>query len=67
MVSITCLNFLILDPNPPKKIKRRWNQNDPPSKDPNWSENTIRARYGLPPIDAWNIGVEYEWDGTSLS
>ena len=22
-----------------------------------------RAHNGLPPVDEWNIGVEYEWDG----
>ena len=46
------------DPSlPPKKIKKRWNPFD--SDDPNQELNLDRADNGLPPIDEWNVGVEY--------
>jgi hypothetical protein len=58
------LTMLTVDPHPPpKKVKKRWDRFEEPSKDPNWGSNIIRARHGLPPRDRWNIGVEYTWDG----
>lgn len=58
--------MLIVDPNPPlEKEKREWNPYD--RKDPNNYVNVTRMRLGKPPIDRWNIGVEYIWDGLSTS
>ena len=48
-------------PQPMEKIKKRWNPFD--RTDPNWRANRKRAQNGLPPVDVWNVGVEYEWDG----
>ena len=46
------------DPSPPtKKIKKRWTPFD--IDDPNLEFNFYRIEPGLPPIDFWNIGVEY--------
>jgi hypothetical protein len=54
--------LLMLDPKKPgKKVKKRWNKFD--DDDPNSSINNARAQYGLPPIDKWNIGIEYTYDG----
>jgi len=51
---------LMVDPSPPKKkIKKRWNRFD--INDPNWDINVVRTENGLPPIDEWNIGVEYTY------
>jgi hypothetical protein len=41
------------------KIKKRWDPFD--RDDPNLELNLNRAQYGLPPIDDWNIGVEYTY------
>lgn len=51
----------MVDPSPPpmKKIKKRWNPFD--RDDPNLEINLSRARNRLPPIDEWNIGVEYTY------
>ena len=55
---------VIVDFNPPtKKIKKRWHRLD--GSDPNWVQNISRAHRGMPPVDYWNIGVDYVWDGTS--
>ena len=52
--------ILMIDPSPPKKkIKKRWDPFD--IDDPNLSLNHARTGHGLPPIDAWNIGVEYTY------
>ena len=60
MVSPLFNRSLIIDPSSPtKKIKKRWNRFD--SDDPNLEINLDRAEYGLPPIDLWNIGVEYTY------
>src|SRR5436190_12346438 len=54
--------IIVLDYRPqPAKMKKRWNRCD--RTDPNWRGNVKRANSGLRPIDKWNIGVEYEWDG----
>lgn len=59
---IFCPLLLMLDPKKPgKKVKKRWNKFD--DDDPNCSINNDRAQYGLPPIDMWNIGIEYTYDG----
>lgn len=39
-----------------------WNPFD--GDDPNSLINIRRANRGLPPIDYYNIGFEYTWDGT---
>lgn len=58
MVSRLLNCLLMIDRSPaPKKIKKRWNPFD--TDDPNWEINFDRAEIGLPPIDLWNIGVEY--------
>ena len=50
--------LLIVDPSPPpKKKKKRWNRFD--RDDPNMEGNLDRARFGMPPVDEWNIGIEY--------
>ena len=49
----------MIDPSPPKKIKKPWNPYD--FKDPNCEVNRDRAGNGLRPIDFWNIGVEYTY------
>ena len=50
----------MIDPSPPtEKIKKRWNPFD--TDDPNFEINRDRAENGLPPIDLWNIGVEYTY------
>jgi len=50
----------MIDPSPsPKKIKKHWNPFD--TDDPNWKVNRDRTENGLPPIDLWNIGVEYTY------
>ena len=51
----------MIDPSPPptKKIQKRWNPFD--RDDPNLEINIDRAQYGMPPIDRWNIGVEYTY------
>lgn len=55
----------MLDPHPPtQKIKKRWDPYASIEEDPNGVVNLRRARERLPPVDDWNIGVEYEWDGT---
>jgi len=58
-----CLErLLMIDPSPPPpttKIKKRWDPFD--HDDPNSEINLKRARYGLPPIDKWNLGVEYTY------
>ena len=55
---------LTIDPAPQaEKIEKRWDPYEDPSKDPNWDVNIIRAEYGLPPEDGWNIGVKYVWNG----
>ena len=54
-------NVLDYRPQPAEKIKKRWNRSG--RTDLNWRENIKRAEYRLPPVDEWNIGVEYEWDG----
>ena len=52
--------ILMIDPSPPKKkIKKRWNPFD--IDDPNLDLNLGRTENGLPPIDEWNIGVEYTY------
>lgn len=48
-------------PQPTGKIKKHWNRFN--RADPNWRANMKRASNGLPPVDEWNIGVEYAWDG----
>ena len=54
------LNYLlIIDPSPPTKTKKPWNPFD--RNDPNLEVNLDRAQFGLPPIDFWNIGVEYTY------
>jgi len=45
-------------PQPPK-IKKRWIPFAMPSEDPNAFDNRSRVDAGLPPVDIWNIGVEY--------
>ena len=57
----------MLDPHPPpEKIKKRWSVfNLNTIDDPNEPHNRERVRHGLPPVDLWNIGVEYIYDGTS--
>ena len=42
-------------------VRKEWNRFD--RDDPNFSINFIRASHGLPPIDDWNIGVEYTYKG----
>ena len=57
------MNFLIFsDPSPaePKK-KKHWDPFD--RDDPNCEINLRRARLGEPPIDLWNIGVQYTYKG----
>jgi len=51
----------MIDPSPPTtiKIKKRWNPFD--RDDPNLEINLDRAQFGLPPIDEWNVGVEYTY------
>ena len=50
----------MIDPSTPtKKIKKRWNPYD--IGDPNLEVNRGRAENGLPPIDFWNIGIEYTY------
>jgi len=53
----------MIDPSPATttKIKKRWNPFD--RDDPNLELNLNRAQYGLPPIDEWNLGVEYTYRG----
>ena len=54
--------LIVLDYGPQtEKIKKRWNRFN--RTDPNWRANVKRAHNGLPPVDEWNVGVEYEWDG----
>lgn len=56
-------SVLIEDRNPPaEKVKKRWNRLD--GDDPNWEVNIKRVHYGKPPVDEWNIGVEYVYEGT---
>ena len=52
---------MIIDPcpPPPTKIKKRWNPFD--RNDPNLEINLKRAQFGLPPIDEWNLGIEYTY------
>jgi hypothetical protein len=45
-------------PQPPK-IKKRWIPHAMPRDDPNAFSNRSRAEAGLPPVDRWNIGIEY--------
>jgi hypothetical protein len=60
MASPLLNRLLMIDPStPPKKIKKRWNTFD--FDDPNLEINRRRAGNGLPPIDLWNIGVEYTY------
>lgn len=40
---------------------KEWNPYD--REDPNYSANSYRARYGLPPIDRWSVGCEYTYKG----
>ena len=50
----------MFDPSPAlTKIKKHWNPFD--RDDPNLEVNLSRAQNGLPPIDEWNIGVEYTY------
>lgn len=51
------ISLLMIDPSPPTKIKKRWDPFDP--NDPNLEVNLDREQFRLPPIDFWNIGVEY--------
>jgi len=52
------ISLLMIDPSPPAtKIKKRWDPFD--GNDPNLEVNLGRERFGLPPIDFWNICVEY--------
>lgn len=63
MVFVRLLLLLTVDPNPPqKKVKRLWGDYD--VTDPNWEINDIRVSQGRPPVDRWNIGVEYVLNGT---
>ena len=58
--------ILAVDRNPPpEKEKRVWNHYD--RYDPNNSFNSMRMLLGKPPVDRWNIGVEYIWDGRFTS
>lgn len=52
---------LLVDPILHLKEKRSWNPYD--RKDSNNSVNIARMLLGKPPVDRWNIGVEYVWDG----
>jgi len=58
--------ILVDDPSPPPKtkIKKPWNPFD--RDDPNLELNLDRAQYGLPPIDEWNLGVEYTYKKEDL-
>ena len=50
----------MIDPSSPlTKIKKCWNPFD--RDDPNLEINLDRAQCGLPPIDKWNVGVEYTY------
>ena len=53
------IHLQMIDPSPPTKIIKRWNPFD--RDDPNLDLNLDRAQFGLPPIDYWNIGVEYTY------
>ena len=53
------ISLLMIDPSPPAKIKKRWDPFD--GNDPNLEINLDREQFGLPPIDFWNIGVEYTY------
>jgi hypothetical protein len=57
------ISGLIVDPSPAaaQKVKKRWVRYD--DNDPNTYFNQLRASDGLPPIDYWNIGVEYVYKG----
>ena len=45
-------------------MKKRWNPFN--SSDPNWEVNIERVHVGLPPIDFWDMGVEYIYAGMSV-
>lgn len=59
--------LLMLDPHPPpEKIKKHWSIfNLNIIDDPNARHNYERVGCGLSPIDLWNVGVEYIYDGVS--
>ena len=46
-----------LDPHPPERKVKRWRPFD--GSDPNWSVNYNRVRFGLKPVDHWNVGFDY--------
>ena len=51
-----------MDPDPPpEKTKKKWDPLD--TEDPNWSINSARAQYQQAPIDFYNMGYEYYYDG----